>query len=308
MNVYLTGATGYVGRAMLDHLLHKGHTVRCLIRPHSKGKLVYPSACRSQVEVTEGDLSDEKKLQQGMHGMDAVIHLVGIIRQSPGRQITYENIHINGTRNMINAARQTGVRRFIHMSALGARPDAVCAYHKSKYAAEEIVRQSGISHVIFRPSVIFGPNDEFVNMLAKMVKLPVTPVIGNGQYKLQPVSLRTVCSVFEQALVDPPHSSASSHPSDTVYDVAGPTMFTYNEMLDEIGRAVGRNKVIKLHQPLWLMKPVIRTFERFPFFPVTSDQLTMLLEWNVSRDWERLYQDFAVQPITFASGISEYLR
>jgi len=185
------------------------------------------------------------------------------------------------------------------MSALGARPGATTGYFRSKWAAEEIVRASGMTHVVFRPSVIFGPDDAFVNMLAGLARLPLTPVIGDGRYRMQPVSLRTVADVFVKAL--------TYAPIDIAFDVGGPEQLAYNDMLREIGDAVGR-RVRLAHAPLWLMKPAVRAFERLPFFPVTTTQLAMLLEENICREGTPLYAAYDTPPIRFADGIREYLR
>ncbi|MBO8173398.1 MAG: complex I NDUFA9 subunit family protein [Bacillaceae bacterium] len=299
MNIFITGGTGFVGRAMVRYLLGKGHHLRCLVRPGSRHKLDIPDYTQSRVAIVEGDLHDPQKLAEGIQDADAVIHLVGIIREFPRKGITFDKIHIEGTRHMVNAARENGIKRFVHMSALGARPNATSAYHRSKYEAEQIVMQSGIPHVIFQPSVIYGPDDEFINMLAGLARLPVTPVIGDGEYKLQPVALETVCRVFEQALEHPQSPSS-------LYEVGGPDVLSYNDMLDKIGEVI-HTRVRKLHQPLWLMKPMIQALEGFAFFPITSNQLTMLLEGNVCRDGERLYQDFEIDPIPFVQGIKRFL-
>ncbi|HZG78561.1 MAG TPA: SDR family oxidoreductase, partial [Paenibacillus sp.] len=230
--------------------------------------------------------------------------LVGIIREAPSRGVTFARVHEEGTRRLVEACVDAGFgagpgRRFVHMSALGARPGATTAYFRSKWTAEETVRASGIPHVVFRPSVIFGPGDEFVNMLAGLARLPITPVIGDGRYRMQPVSLRTVADVFVKAL--------TYEPLNVAFDVGGPEQIPYNDMLREIGAAIGRRRMTLAHAPLWLMKPVVRAFERLPFFPITTNQLTMLLEENICRDGTPFYDAYDTQPIPFTAGIREYL-
>ncbi|MCK9906407.1 NAD(P)H-binding protein, partial [Frankia sp. Cpl3] len=124
-------------------------------------------------------------------------------------------IHVTGTKNLLEAAQRAGIRRFVQMSALGARPGATSPYHQTKYEAEQLVVHSGIPYVIFRPSVIFGPGDEFVNMLADLVRMPVTPVLGNGSYLLQPVSRRTVADVLTSSLTN-------EHAANQIFEVGGP--------------------------------------------------------------------------------------
>jgi uncharacterized protein YbjT (DUF2867 family) len=164
-----------------------------------------------------------------------------------------------------------------------------------------LVKKSGIPYTIFRPSVIFGPGDEFVNMLAHLVRLPVTPVIGSGSYLLQPVSRQTVAEVFSQALT-------LNEATNQVFEVGGPEPLTYLQILEAIGKAIGKQTLRKVHIPLALMKPVISAMEGFSFFPITTTQLTMLLEGNACENTERLYSVFRTEKIPFQQGIEMYLR
>ncbi|WP_231571672.1 complex I NDUFA9 subunit family protein [Gordoniibacillus kamchatkensis] len=300
--MFVTGGTGYVGSAILKRLLADGHEVRCLVRGGAgrlRGAGSSADAAEGRLVAACGDLLAPDSYKEALRGTDAVVHLVGIIREKPRRGVTFRRIHVDGTDMLVTAAREAGVPRFVHMSALGARPNAVSGYHRSKCEAEERVRSSGVPHTIFRPSVIFGPGDEFVNMLAGLVKAPVTPVFGNGLYRMQPVSLHTVADVFAKAL--------AADPAGETYEVGGPEQIPYNEMIKEIARALGRS-VRLLHMPLWAAKPLVKTMQRFPFFPVTEDQLTMLLEENICRDGNRFVQVFGVPQIRFADGIREYLK
>lgn len=295
MIVFVTGGTGYVGSAVVRRLLDEGHEARCLVRK-SGGMLERMRGGR--ITEVPGDLLDPDSYRDALHGVDAVIHLVGIIREKRSKGATFDRIHTEGTRLIAQAAKEAGVRRFVHMSALGARPGATSGYHRSKWAAEEHVRSSGIPFVIFRPSVIFGPGDDFVNMLAGIVKAPITPVFGNGLYRMQPVSLHTVADICEKALTHPQTNEA--------YEVGGPEQIPYNEMIKEIGRALGRS-VWLVNVPLWVTKPMVAALHRVPAFPVTKDQLTMLLEENICRDGNRFVQAYGVEQIRFAEGIREYL-
>lgn len=301
MKVFLTGATGFVGKGVLQRLLADGHDAVCLTRPGTKDKLRSERTGPGRVYLAEGDILDVESLKSAMAGCEAVIHLVGIIREQPGKGITFSKIHVEGTKNVLEAAKQGGVRRFIHMSALGSRPNATSAYHRTKYEAEQLVRASGIPYVIFQPSAIFGPGDEFVNMLADLVRMPATPVIGDGSYPLQPVARKTVADVFVQALSLPDATNQT-------FETGGPDRLTYAEILDAIGEAIGKKRVRKIHIPLALMKPVVNMLGGFSFFPITNTQLTMLLEGNACRDGQRLYDTFPTEKIPFRSGISTYLR
>lgn len=300
MKVFLTGATGFVGKGILARLQQEGYSCVCLVRPGSQKNQTSKQDERDGVTWAAGDLFDPSSLAAAMQDCDAVIHLVGIIREQPGKGVIFSRVHVEGTRNVLEAAKQAGIKRFVHMSALGARENATSAYHRTKYEAEQLVQNSGIPHVIFRPSVIFGPGDEFVNMLADLVRMPVTPVIGNGSYPLQPVARETVADVFVQALT---LDSAVNR----IYETGGPTPISYGQILDEIGAVIGKSRVRKAHIPLGLMKPVVNMMEGFSFFPITNTQLTMLLEGNACHDGQLLYDTFTTTPVPFREGISTYL-
>lgn len=292
MKVFVSGGTGFVGSEVIRHLATSGHQVVALVRPGSENRLVkIPN-----VRVRRGDVTMPDSLPDGLMGCDAVIHLVGIIREFPEREVTFERLHVEATQNMIRAASSCGIKRFLHMSANGVREDAVTQYHQSKWRAEEAVRNSQLDWTIFRPSMIFGPGGRFVEMLAELLRtLPIIPIIGDGQYRLQPVAVEQVAQTFLKALAMP----------DTVhqtYHLGGATSYSYDEILDIIGLALGKSKVTKLHQPVALVKPVIRLLENLQGFPITLEQTTMLLEGNVCD--QRLWAEtFDIDPVPFKQGI-----
>ncbi len=158
--VALTGATGFVGRHVLPQLLAAGHRVRVLV--HDPARLTTQDA---RIQPVTGDLFGDAALAQALSkGADAVVHLVGIIMEQPIKGQTFKRIHLQATQRLLAAAQAAGIKRWVHMSALGSRPDAVSDYHRTKWVAEEAVRASGMEWTIFRPSVIHGPDGEFVAM------------------------------------------------------------------------------------------------------------------------------------------------
>jgi NADH dehydrogenase len=233
-----------------------------------------------------------------------VIHLVGII--SEVGQSTFENIHIEGTHKVANAARICGVKRFLHMSALGTRPAAASRYHRSKWAAEEIVRQSGLEYTIFRPSLIYGREDHFVNLFAKIARFsPLLPVLGNATARFQPVAVEVVAAAFMRALAE---AKTINH----TLDLCGPDTFTFPLLLDRILEATGRKR-LKIHIPLPLarlqagfLEGVYRgLLRKAP--PLNRDQLIMLQEDNVG-DCRQAEEILGLTQQRFCEGIGSYLR
>lgn len=294
--VFITGGTGFVGRAVIQALRAEGYAVRCLVRRGSEPDLRGFGA----IERVEGDVMARQTLDDGLAGCDAVVHLVGIIRERPAIGSTFERVHVQGTQNVLGAAAATGVRRYLHMSALGTRAGARSRYHRTKWAAEEAVRSSPLPWTIFRPSIVYGPGDEFVTMLRGMIEgLPVVPVIGSGRQRLQPVPVAQVAQGFARALA---LEATVKH----TYDVGGPDAVSMVELLDMIAAALGRRRRLKVHVPIGLVRPVTQILHRLPGYPLTPDQLLMLEEDNTC-DPSAFFSTFGLTPVPLAAGLRALL-
>ena len=301
MRVFLTGGTGFIGSHILQTLLARGHQVRALTRKPGAHAAV------TGVEWVAGDVADAGSLAGLADGCEAVVHLVGIIEERRSRGITFEAIHHVGTRNVVDAARSAGIKRFVNMSANGARANGVSAYQTTKWKAEEYVRRAGFDHyVIFRPAVIFGDpgpeHPEFSKRLAKSLvrPFPILPVPGDGKYEIQPVSIQEVASAFEQAL-----TLTAAHGQS--YCAAGRERVTFNDVLDRIAVALGHEPKPKVHHPLWMVRTAVRAAERTGKLPITLDQLEMLVEGNTC-DSTRFYEDFGVTYRPYSPENLDYLR
>lgn len=291
-----------MGREILRQLRAAGHQARVLVRNRNSPGVaeiagLYP------VEVFEGNVLNAASLPRAIQGTDAVIHLVGIINEI-GEQ-TFENVHTRATENVIRACVIAGVKRLIHMSALGPRPDAVSRYHQTKWAAEQAVADSVLDWTIFRPSLIYGSQDQFVNVFARMAKWsPVLPVFGNKRCVFQPVAVEDVARCFVGAL-------SETRLIRQKFDICGPDRLTLAEMIRAILAVTGRKRLI-VHVPNGIAKLLAGAMEFvYPKFlgkpPLLSrDQLFMLQEDNVGND-EPVNRLFKLEVSPFAAGIARYL-
>ena len=291
MKIFIAGGTGFVGESLVSLLLKRGHFVRTLV--HSR------TTAQKGVEQVTGDITRRETFEQYVGGCDAVINLVGIIREFPSRGITFDRLHLQATANLVAATTQSGISRYLQMSALGTRPGAVADYHRSKWQAEEAVRGSALAWTIFRPSLVFGPHDAFINMLAAQLRLaPVMPIIGSGSYRLQPIHVDDVARCFAHAIEMPATIGQT-------YELCGADRFSYEELIDMIAAALGRRPPFKPHLPLGLMKLIIPVMQKIPQFPITMDQLQMLLEESICDGaWQEV---FGFTPRGLSEGIGEYL-
>ena len=292
--VFVTGATGFVGRTVIQALRAEGYVVRCLVRRGSEPDLRGVEA----IERVEGDVLSRQTLEEGMAGCDAVVHLVGIIREHVPTNTTFYRVHVQGTGNVVAAAASVGVRRYIHMSALGAREGARSRYHQTKWAAEEAVHACSLPWTIVRPSVIYGRGDGFVSLLVWVVRrLPVVPLIVGG--RLQPVPVEQVAQGVARALSRP---SAVKQ----TYEVGGPDRVTLGELVDLIGKVLGRRRILKFNVPRVVVRVATRALHRLPYFPLTPDQLLMLEEDNVC-DPAPFFSTFGLAPLPLATGLRQLL-
>jgi len=302
MKVFLTGATGFVGGEILRRLHESGHAARLLVRNRESPR-VEELVSRYRTEEHVGDILDPDSLEGAIEGVDAVIHLVGII--SEFGDSTFDRVHPRGTRNLTDSTKRAGVKRFVHMSALGTRADAVSRYHQTKWAAEEAVRHSGLEFTIFRPSLIYGPGDRFVNLFARLSRFsPVLPVIGSAHVKFQPVSVEVVATAFVKALEEPKSIGQTC-------DLCGPEAMTLPEMFNDIMAVTGRRRM-KLRVPPTLARGQAAFLEwAYPVLlrkpaPVNRDQLIMLEKSSVG-DLKPAEALFGLKQRTFREGIRTYL-
>ena len=294
MRVAVTGATGFVGRHIVNLLLSRGHAVRLLARTRARAR----SLAARGAEVVAGDLADRTALATLLDQADAAVHLVGIIVESG--PATFTAIHVEGTARVLDAAATAGVRRLVHMSAVGARPEPrATPYHRTKWQAEELVRRSGLPAAIFRPAVINGPESVPIRTLARVHRWsPIVPVFGDGRFPMQPVWIEDVALAFALAAERPELTGT--------YELGGPAVLSFDEFVRAIGRAAGHPRPL-LHVPLALARLGARVCDPLgAWAPITSDQLRMLVEGSVTPE-NAIEPVFGIRPLAFEEGLRTFL-
>jgi uncharacterized protein YbjT (DUF2867 family) len=263
--ILVTGGTGFVGSHVVHALRARELPVRLLVRDPRHGT----RAAAWGAELVEGDVTDPISLRDAAAGVETIVHLVSIIK---GSRADFDRIMVEGTRNLVAAAKDAGVRRIVLASALGLNEqtrDAV-PYFASKWEMERAVKESGIDYVIFRPSFAFGKDGGVLPTFIRLARLaPVTPVVGAGTLRLQPIWVDDIAEYFARA-VD------LGAAANRTFEVGGPDAPTWNEFWDRLKRVLGSRRP-SIHVPVAALKLQALLTEKLPGAPVTRDQLTMLL-------------------------------
>jgi uncharacterized protein YbjT (DUF2867 family) len=264
MTVLVTGGTGFVGPHVVHALRARELPVRALVRDPKRGSRFSAWG----VELAQGDVTDRASLRAAMAEAEAVVHLVAIIQGSPD---DFERVMAQGTRNVVTAAKEAGVRRFVLASALGVdeRTKDAVPYYRAKWEMERATRESGLEHVIFRPSFVFGRDGGVLPTFVRLGRYaPVTPIIGPGTQRLQPIWIEDVAAYYAAAI---DHPGAANR----TFELGGPDAPTWNEFWERLKRVLGKRRP-SLHIPFAVMRAQAALTERLPGAPVTRDQLRML--------------------------------
>ena len=286
--ILVTGGTGFVGGHVVVALRRAGQRVRCLVRDVRSAEKPALAGC----ELVEGDMTHPATLRAAVDGADAVVHLVAI-RQ--GKDEAFERIMSQGTRDLVAAAEEAGVRRFVHMSALGLdeRTKDLVPYYRAKWEMEEALRGSSLPFVIFRPSFVFGTDGGLLPTFRRLAKLaPITPIVGSGAQRIQPIWADDVASYFARALED-------DVPPGTTFELGGPDVVSWDELWTRLKGALGVRRP-SVHLPMSLMRINALVTERLPGdIPLTRDLLKMMEAGDnvVSDDAARRTFDLPLVPL-----------
>ena len=266
MTVFVSGGTGLVGSGIVHALRAENREVRCLVRDRRKASRLASWGC----ELVEGDVTDAASLRRAVEGCDRVIHLVAI---RSGSRRDFERIMEQATRDLVAAAREAGVGRFVLMSALGTTAETkdLVPYYHAKWDMEQTVEGSGLEHVIFRPSFVFAEEGGALGEFKRVVKLaPVTPVVGSGEQRIQPIWRDDVATCFLEAL-DRPEAA------NRTFELGGPDVVSWNELWQRLRQALHVRRRPLVHVPVSVMRVQATLLEVLPHPPLTRDLLKMLL-------------------------------
>ena len=306
MRVTVFGATGFVGSYLIDALLEHGHHPVLLVRAGSEHKVKQPDKCT----LVSGDIADPAATRSAIDGADAVIYNIGILREFPARGVTYEALHFEGARRAMDAAEAAGVSRFLLMSANGVRADGT-GYQRTKYMAEQYLATTGLDWTVLRPSVLFGDprgRMEFATRLYRDVVRSPLPAplfydgllpMDAGMFRMSPVHVKDVAAVFAKSL-DMPETAGR------IFALGGPEALTWKDILQTIARTAGTAKWM-LPAPVLLLKGIAAMLDHYAFFPITRDQLTMLMEGNTCDGYEP-FRTFGLMTTPFDTANLSYLR
>lgn len=268
------GGGGFVGRHTVRELARRGWRIRAAERRPDLAGYLQPMGAVGQIHPVQANLRYPESCQAAVAGAKVVVNTVAIMSGS-GKQ-TLQAVNVDGARTVAQAARNAGVERLIHISAIGADAHSNAAYARSKAEGEAAVLAEFPEAIIIRPSIVFGPEDEFFNRFAGMARMsPVMPLVGGGATKFQPVYVGDLANAIANAV------DGSGKPG-TVYEVAGPDVSTFRELLDNTQTWAGRDRPY-FPMPFWLAK--LQAILTWPLpnsmRPITSDQVKMLKKDNV---------------------------
>ena len=305
MKVAMFGGTGFVGSYIVDKLISEAFIPKLLIRKGSESK------AHTSCELISGNIQDKSAVRKTIEGTDAVIYNIGIIRQFPQQNITFNELHVHGVKSCIEVAKSIGVKRFILMSANGVKSNGT-EYQRTKWQADELLMQSGLNWTIFRPSLIFGDprghgRPEFCTQIKKdMLSLPFPAPLfykgiwprNAGVFAMTPIHVENVADFFVKAL-------NMEKSKGKIYNLGGSEALSWRTIIHRIALASGKN-TWAIPAPVHAIKMTASMFEKYEWFPVTRDQLTMLMEGNSVSD--NYFNSFSITPRKFEKDNLRYLE
>ncbi|MDE2113212.1 MAG: complex I NDUFA9 subunit family protein [Alphaproteobacteria bacterium] len=297
--VTVFGGSGFVGRHAVRALAHAGYRVRVAVRKPNNANYLLPAGTVGQIQILKTNVLRDADVAEAAHGAHAVVNLVGILK--PWGSQRFETLHIDSAARIAAAAAEAGAQVMVHMSALGASLESASSYARSKAKGEAKVREAFPAATIVRPSLVFGPEDDFFNRFAGMARFsPFLPLIGGGQTKFQPVFVGDVAAAICKAVTDPATARGRA------YDLGGPAVYSFKELLEIVLRETGRRRIL-MPIPFALATFGAALTQFLPLAPLTVDQVTLLKQDNVLAKGALTFDDLRLDPTTVDAIVPSYL-
>ncbi len=298
-SITIFGGSGFIGRYVVQRLARRGWTIRVAVRRPDRALFLKPLGQVGQITPVMANIRDDASVGAALAGADAAVNLVGILYRQ-GRQ-TFDAVHVEGARRVARAARAAGATRLVQMSALGADPQSPSDYARSKAAGEAAVREAFPAATIVRPSIVFGPEDDFFNRFAGMARLlPALPLVGGGRTRFQPVYVGDVANAFDRILETPETAGRT-------YELGGPAVHSFRELMEILLRQIGRKRLL-LPLPFFAASIQAGLFELLPVPPpLTRDQVRLLRQDNVVDPAVPGLSALGIEPTALAAILPTYL-
>jgi NADH dehydrogenase len=298
-SITIFGGSGFIGRYIVQQLARRGWIIRVAVRRPDAALFLKPLGHVGQITPVMANVRDDGSVAAAVAGAEAVINLVGILYER-GRQ-RFDTVHVAGARRIAAAARTAGAGRLVHMSAIGADPQSASDYARSKAAGEAAVREAFAGATVVRPSIVFGPEDDFFNRFAAMARLlPALPLIGGGKTRFQPVYVGDIADAFDRVLEAPETAGRT-------YELGGPAIYSFRELMEILLKEIGRRRLL-LPLPFWAASLQAGLLELLPVPPLTRDQVRLLQQDNVVDPTMPGFAALGIEPTGLAAILPTYLR
>lgn len=296
--ILITGATGYIGRHLVVRLVAQDRRPRCLVRDIKRATGILPA---DKVDLVQGDTTSPSSLEAAVQGVDTVVHVAFMTaerKQSAGN--SYEKTNVQGTANLIKAAKKAGVKRIIEMSGLGTRPDKPGSYMQGRYMAEKMLKESGLDWTIIQPSVLFGKNAPFFKGLTNLIRTtPVVPLVGGGKIMFQPIYVGDVVTVIIKVLEEPGRTR------NKTYTIGGPEYYSYTQIINALLQAMHKSR-IKAPAPMPLVGVGAAVMEAVLPRPPLTKAAMALFTFDNTTDLNSVERDFGFTPMSLITYLEDY--
>lgn len=296
--VTIFGGSGFVGRYLVQKFAEKGDAIRVAARNPIAANFLKPLGEVGQITPVQASILSEEQVSRAIEGADIVVNLVGILFEK-GAQ-TFEAIHVEGAKKVAKVAKEAGVKRLLHMSALGANLKSRSVYARTKAEGEKVVQKNFPDSTIFRPSIIFGPEDAFFNRFAEMACFsPFLPLIGGGKTQFQPVYVVDVADGFLKAV-------SKESTIGNLYELGGPEVYTFKELMEYLLTSIHRKRAL-VPLPFAVAKAMGAIAQFLPTPPLTPDQVELLKSDSIVSPDALNVADLGVRPHAVEAILPSYI-